>query len=403
MSMLFDSLTEKIVLEISRDRREPDWLLHGRLEALKALRSGGSLETSEFGDIDFRPQPAKSTPKEPFQEEILRRAQEDLEKQGIVFLGMEAALAGFPDLFKKYFGSAVSPANGAFAALNAAAWSGGGFVYVPKGVHAALPLQSDLRPNAGRPVPCERTLIVADEGSSVHYIEGCSASLSAPAALYAGVVELIALPGSHIRYTTLQNWPKTVFNRPTKRAIAYEDAHVEWIEVHVGSKETIKQSAIILAGARARGDIVSCALAGAGQRQDIGGKLIFAAPATRGSISVRAAAREGGSAVGRHAVTVDPRARDIQVRLRCDALLLDDRSHFSAYPADALGRLGAEVDESASVSDIGAETLFYLMSRGLGREQAVGLLAEGFFEPFARDLPLEYAVEFNRLLHLELL
>ena len=403
MSIPFDSLTEKLVLEISRGGREPDWLLHGRLEALKAFRRAVLEEGSaDFGAVDFRPRTAPSAAKEPFQEEILRKAQEDLEKQGIVFIGMEAARADFPDLFKKYFGSAVSPSHGAFAALNAAAWSGGSFVYVPKGVRAALPLQSDLRPNAGRPVPFERTLIVADEGSSVHYIEGCSAPVSAPSALYAGVVELIALPGSHIRYTTLQNWPKTVFNRPTKRAIAYEDAHVEWIDGNVGSKETVKQSAIVLAGARARGDIVSCALAGPGQTQDIGGELIFAAPATSGSIAIRAAAQKGGSAVGRHAVTLDPRARDIQVRLRCDALLLDGRSHFSAHPADAFDRTGAQVDESASVSDIGQETLFYLMSRGLSRAQAIALLAGGFFEAFARELPLEYAVEFNRLLQLEL-
>jgi len=197
-----------------------------------------------------------------------------------------------------------------FAALNAAAWAGGSFVYVPKGVHAVFPLQSDLRPNAGRPAPFERTLIVADEGSSVHYIEGCSAPISAPSTLYAGVVELIALPDSHIRYTTLQNWPKTVSSRPTKRAIAHEGAHVEWIDANVGSHRTVKHPAIVLAGARARGDIVSCALAGAGQGQEIGGELVFAAPETRGSISIRSAAREGGRVVGRQAVTVGPAARD---------------------------------------------------------------------------------------------
>lgn len=399
MSILFDSLTENLISEISRHGREPEWLLRGRLEALKCV---APAVTADFGDIDFRPRTGQSAAKEPFQEEILRKAQEDLEKQGIVFVGMEAALAGFPDLFKKYFGSAVSPAHGAFAALNAAAWSGGNFVYVPKGVHAAFPLQSDLRPNAGRPGPFERTLIIADEGSSVHYIEGCSAPIAAPGALYAGVVELIALPGSHIRHTTLQNWPKTVSSRPTKRAIAHEGAHVEWIDANVGSHRTVKHPAIVLAGARARGDIVSCALAGAGQGQEIGGELVFAAPETRGSISIRSAAREGGRVVGRQAVTVGPAARDVYVRLRCDALLLDGRSHFLAESAEGFDRMGAQVDESASVSDIGEETLFYLMSRGLDRRQAAALVAGGFFEPFARELPLEYAVEFNRLLQLEL-
>ncbi|MDE2292294.1 MAG: Fe-S cluster assembly protein SufB, partial [Elusimicrobia bacterium] len=335
-------------------------------------------------------------------EVVYHSIRKDLEKQGVIFLGMDDAVKQHPDIVQKYFGRVIPIADNKFAALNSAVWSGGSFIYVPKGAKVELPLQAYFRINAARAGQFERTLIIADEGSTVHYIEGCTAPTYSENALHSAVVELIAKKGAHIRYTTIQNWADNVYNLVTKRAMAHEDALVEWVDGNIGSKLTMKFPAVYLVGPRARADIISVAFAGKNQHQDTGGKLVFAAPDTSGTILSKSVSRDGGRASYRGLVKAYPNATNAKVNVRCDALLLDGQSRSDTYPTMEVDGRRVQVGHEASVSKIGDEQLFYLMSRGLSESEAVSMIVNGFFEAFTKELPLEYAVELNRLIQLNM-
>jgi Fe-S cluster assembly protein SufB len=335
-------------------------------------------------------------------EVVYHSIQEDLKRQGVIFLGMDDGLKQYPELVRRYFGTVIPPLDNKFAALNSAVWSGGSFIYVPKGVKVSIPLQAYFRINAENMGQFERTLIIADEGSSVHYIEGCTAPIYASDSLHAAVVELVALPHAHIRYTTIQNWSKNVYNLVTKRAVAYENALVEWLDGNLGSKLTMKYPAVYLVGPKARGEVVSIAFAGQGQHQDAGAKMVHAAPETSSTILSKSIAKDGGRTSYRGLVKVYPQAEKVKVSVRCDALLLDDRSRTDTYPTMEIDAKNVQVGHEATVSKVGEEQLFYLMSRGLKEQEATTLIVNGFFEAFAKELPLEYAVELNRLIQLEM-
>ena len=335
-------------------------------------------------------------------EAVYHQVHAELTKQGVIFMDMDTGLRECPDLVREHFATVIPPEDNKFAALNSAVWSGGSFIYVPKGAKITMPLQAYFRINAERAGQFERTLIIADEGSSVHYIEGCTAPSYATNALHSAVVELIARKGAHIRYTTIQNWSNNVFNLVTKRAMAHEDSFVEWVDGNIGSKLTMKFPAVYLVGKGARADILSCAFAGKGQHQDTGGKLVFAAPHTSGNILSKSISKDGGRASYRGLVKVHPQAHDAKVNVRCDALLLDERSRSDTYPTMEIDGKRAQVGHEASVSKIGEEQLFYLMSRGLKEPDAMAMVVNGFFEAFTKELPLEYSVELNRLIQLEM-
>jgi len=296
----------------------------------------------------------------------------------------------------------IPPADNKFAALNSAVWSGGSFIYVPPGVHVEIPLQAYFRINAENMGQFERTLIIADEGSRVHYIEGCTAPIYSTDSLHSAVVELVALKGAHIRYTTVQNWSKNVYNLVTKRAVAYEDATVEWVDGNLGSKLTMKYPSVYMVGKGARGDILSVAFAGPGQHQDAGAKVVHAAPYTTSTVVSKSISKGGGRTTYRGLVQVDEGAVGVKCNVRCDALLLDEYSRSDTYPTMNVKEDDVRIEHEATVSKVGEEQLFYLMSRGLSEQEATTMIINGFFEPFAKELPLEYAVELNRLIALEM-
>ena len=326
----------------------------------------------------------------------------EIEKLGVVFLDMDSGLREYPEIVKKYFATVIPPNDNKFASLNSAMWSGGSFIYVPKGVHVKIPLQAYFRINVQDMGQFERTLIIADEGSSVHYIEGCTAPTYSSDSLHSAVVELIALKGAHIRYTTIQNWSKNVLNLVTKRAVAHEDALVEWVDGNLGSRLTMKYPAIHLVGPRARGEVLSIAFAGAGQHQDAGAKIIHAAPDTTSTITSKSISKDGGRSSYRGLVKVHPGAHGAKVNVRCDALLLDATSRSDTYPTMEIGCDDAAIGHEATVSKVGDDQLFYLRSRGLSEEEAMLMIVNGFIEPFVKELPMEYAVELNRLIQLEM-
>jgi Fe-S cluster assembly protein SufB len=335
-------------------------------------------------------------------EVVYHSVQAELTKQGVLFMDMDSGLRDHEDIVKKYFNTVIPMADNKFAALNSAVWSGGSFVYVPKGVHVTIPLQAYFRINSDNMGQFERTLIIADEGSSVHYIEGCTAPTYSNSALHSAVVELIAMKDAKIRYTTIQNWSKNVYNLVTKRAFAYEGARVEWIDGNLGSKLTVKYPAIYLMGERASGEVLSIAMASSGQHQDAGARIVAKASNTSATVTSKSISKNGGRTSYRGLVSVDKGCKNVHVNTVCDALLMDEDSRSDTYPTMRVDEKDVNIGHEATVSKIGAEQLFYLTSRGIDADQARLMIVNGFIEPFTKELPLEYAVELNRLMQLEM-
>jgi Fe-S cluster assembly protein SufB len=335
-------------------------------------------------------------------ESVYHQVNEQLAKQGVIFMDMDTALREHEELVREYFATVIPPNDNKLAALNSAVWSGGSFVYVPPGVHVEMPLQAYFRINTESMGQFERTLIIADEGSYVHYVEGCTAPTYSASSLHSAVVELIAKPGARIRYTTVQNWSTNVFNLVTKRAVAYEDATVEWVDCNLGSKLTMKFPSVYLLGERAHGEILSIAFAGAGQHQDAGGKIVHGAPNTTSNIFAKSISKDGGRGSYRGLLEVAKGAHGSKSKVVCDALLLDDHSRSDTYPTIRIGEDDVNVAHEATVSKVGEDQLFYLMSHGISEEEAGKLIVNGFIEPITKELPMEYAVEMNRLIELQM-
>ncbi|MBD2101856.1 Fe-S cluster assembly protein SufB [Leptolyngbya sp. FACHB-261] len=433
-------LNEEVVRAISARKQEPEWMLEFRLKSYRLfadmpmLNWGGELSGLDFDEIYYYMQPstkeARSWEDVPDSvrrtfdrlgipeaeraslagvgaqydsEMVYHNLQQDLVDQGIIFKGMDAGLREHEDIVRKYIGSIIPPSDNKFAALNSAVWSGGSFIYVPKGVHVDIPLQTYFRINADKAGQFERTLIIADEGAYVHYIEGCTAPVYAADALHSAVVELVALPGARIRYSTVQNWSKNVYNLVTKRAYAYENATVEWIDGNMGSKLTMKYPAVWLMGEGAHGEVLSLAYASEDQHQDTGAKMVHVAPNTTSRIVSKSISRGSQSRTSyRGLVKVTPEATNARSTVQCDALLLDSESRSDTYPYMEIDNVTANIGHEASVSKISEEKLFYLTSRGLTEEEAMRMVVAGFIEPITRELPMEYAVEMNRLIELEM-
>ena len=434
-------LTRDIVERISDMKKEPAWMREFRLSSLdifnkKPMPTWGN--TQALGDIQFDnihyymkptdkqgrtweevPEGIKNTfdrlgiPEAErkflagvtaqYESEVVYHSiRKDLEKLGVLFLSMDDGLKLHPEIVKKYFGTIIPPADNKFAALNSAVWSGGSFIYVPKGVNVPIPLQAYFRINSENMGQFERTLIIADEGSFVHYIEGCTAPTYSSDSLHSAVVELIALPGAKIRYTTIQNWSKNVYNLVTKRAVAHANATVEWIDGNLGSKLTMKYPAVYLVGEGARGEILSVAFSGKDQHQDAGAKIVHAAPHTTSVVTSKSISKDGGRSSYRGLIKVHKGAVGCKSNVRCDALIMDEASRSDTYPTMEIDEEDTSIGHEASVSKIGEEQLFYLQSRGLSEAEATLMIVNGFFEPFVKELPMEYAVELNRLIELEM-
>ena len=436
-------IDHELVKEISLMKGEPEWMTKFRLRALdhflaKPLPAWADLELLEqiqFDAIYYYLKPTQDKKKgdtwEDVPEEIKKTfdrlgipeaerkflagvsaqyesesvyhsMHEDLTRQGVIFLDMDTALKEQPELVKQYFATVIPPADNKFAALNSAVWSGGSFIYVPKGVSVEMPLQAYFRINAERMGQFERTLIITDEGASVHYIEGCTAPTYSSNSLHSAVVELIAKPHSKLRYTTIQNWSKNIYNLVTKRGVAYEDATVQWLDGNLGSKLTMKFPGVYMMGRGAHGEVLSVAFAGSGQHQDAGAKMIHAAPDTSSVITSKSISKGGGRSSYRGLVKVYRGAEHSKSTVRCDALLLDEASRSDTYPTMEIDEQKVSIGHEASVSKIGEEQLFYLRSRGLSEQEAMTMIVNGFIEPFVKELPMEYAVELNRLVQLEM-
>jgi len=432
-------LTRATVEEISRFKDEPDWMLQFRLRSYdhfvqRAMPSwADGLDKIDFDKIIYYRKPSEREEKswddvpeqikQTFEklgipeaerkflagvgaqydsEVVYHNVREELSRIGVVFMGTDQALKEYPEIFRKHFGTVVPPEDNKFAALNSAVWSGGSFVYVPKGVEVPLPLQAYFRINGENTGQFERTLIVVDEGAKVHYIEGCTAPIYATDSLHAAVVEVVALPGSKVRYTTIQNWSNDVYNLVTKRAHAYERSTVEWIDANTGSRQTVKFPAIYLRGEGATADVISVAVAGRGQHQDTGAKAIHLAPNTRSRIVSKSVSKDGGRATYRGQLKVSPGATNAVASVRCDALMLDDESRSDTYPYIDIQEDDTTMTHEATVGKISADQVFYLMSRGLTENEAQNLIVQGFLEIFTKELPMEYAIEFNRLVKLEM-
>lgn len=327
---------------------------------------------------------------------------EEFEKEGIIFTDIDSALQEYTDLFRQYFGKLVPPRDNKLAALNSAVWSGGTFIYIPKGVHVEIPLQLYLRINNENTGQFERTLIIVDEGASMHYVEGCTAPAYTTNSLHAAVVEVFALEGAHIRYTTIQNWSDNVYNLVTKRATAKKNATVEWIDGNLGSKTTMKYPAIYLDGQGATGTMLTIAFANAGQDQDTGAKMIHNAPYTKSSIISKSLAKGGGKVDYRGQVTFKENSQKSLSHIECDTILMDDLSASDTIPFNEIHNSSVSLEHEAKVSKISEDQLFYLMSRGLTESEATEKIVMGFIEPFAKELPMEYAVELNRLISFEM-
>lgn len=432
-------LNEKIIREISKQKNEPSWMLDIRLKALEAFSElpmpnfGGDLSDINFNDITYYlssggkessswkevPKSIKNTfeklgipeAERKFlagtgaqyeSEMIYHNLKKQWEALGVIFLNMSEAPRKYPELVKKYFGSLVPLNDNKFAALNTAAWSGGSFIYIPKGVKVGMPLQTYFRINSPGMGQFERTLIIADKGSQLHYIEGCTAPMYSKYSLHAAVVEVIALKNARVRYTTIQNWSKNVYNLVTKRAIAEENATIEWVDGNLGSKITMKYPAIILKGEKSSADILTIAFANGKQYQDTGAKVIHLAPNTASKIVSKSISRDGGRTSYRGLVKMAREAINSKTRVECDALLLDQKSRSDTYPKMDIKTNRVTVEHEATVSKISEEKLYYLQSRGLSPLEASRLIVAGFLEIFAKELPLEYAVELNRLIALQM-
>ncbi len=335
-------------------------------------------------------------------EVVYHQVRKDLEEQGVIFMDMDSGLREHEDLVRKYWATVIPPNDNKLAALNSAVWSGGSFVYVPEGVHVEMPLQAYFRINTENMGQFERTLIIAEPGSYVHYVEGCTAPTYSSSSLHSAVVELIAHPGARIRYTTVQNWSTNVFNLVTKRAVAYEDATVEWVDCNLGSRLTTKYPSVYLLGERAHGEILSIAFAGKGQHQDAGGKIIHGAPNTTSNIFAKSISKDGGRSSYRGLLEIAKGAHGARSKVVCDALLLDEHSRSDTYPTIRISEDDVNVGHEATVSKVGEDQLFYLMSRGIPEDEASKLIVNGFIEPITKELPMEYAVEMNRLIELQM-
>jgi Fe-S cluster assembly protein SufB len=335
-------------------------------------------------------------------EVVYHKTKKELEDRGIIFTDMDTALREHEDLVKQYFGTIIPPADNKFSALNSAVWSGGSFIYVPPNTEVEIPLQAYFRINQENMGQFERTMIIVDEGSWVHYVEGCSAPIYTSDSLHSAVVEIVVKKGGRARYTTIQNWSNNVYNLVTKRAAAYEDAIMEWVDGNLGSKVTMKYPSIYLLGERARGEVLSIAYAGAGQHQDAGGKVIHGAPNTQSSITSKSISKDGGRGGYRGLVRIEEGATHAKSHVICDALILDEKSRSDTYPYIEIEEESASVSHEASVSKVSDEQLFYLMSRGLSETEAMQMIVRGFIEPIVKELPLEYAVELSRLVELQM-
>ncbi|MEM9710741.1 MAG: Fe-S cluster assembly protein SufB [Actinomycetota bacterium] len=432
-------LNEDIIREMSWMKGEPDWMLDFRLRSYRLFQRkpmpnwGGDMSEIFFDNIFYYIKPTEGqvdaweelpeSVKQTYEklgipeaerkylagvtaqyesEVVYHKNREDLEAQGVLFTDMDTAVKEHPEIVKQHFGSIIPPGDNKFSALNSAVWSGGSFIYVPPGVEVEMPLQAYFRINAENMGQFERTLIIADEGATVHYIEGCSAPVYTSDSLHSAVVELIAKPGARITYTTIQNWSSNVFNLVTKRAAAYEDAHVEWIDGNIGSRLTMKYPAVYLMGEGASGEVLSVAYAGPDQHQDTGAKMVHAAPNTTSKIVSKSISKDGGRTSYRGLVRVEDGATGAKSHVVCDALLLDEESRTDTYPYQEIGERDAQIGHEATVSKVADDQLFYLMSRGLTEEQAMGMVVNGFIEPVTRTLPMEYAVEWSRLIELQM-
>ena len=439
MFQMRKGINERIVAEISELKREPEWMRAFRLRALEIFERmplpswGADLSGLNVHDIHFytkilTPQgrtwdDVPDAIRETFDtlgipqaertllagvgaqyesEVIYKKLKKQWADRGVLFLDTDSALREQPELFKKYFSTIIPAHDNKFAALNSAVWSGGSFVYVPSGVHIDMPLQAYFRINAQSMGQFERTLIIAEPGSSVHYVEGCSAPVYQRSSLHSAVVELIALPGSHIRYTTIQNWSSNVYNLVTKRAIAHENARVEWVDGNFGSKVTMKYPCVLLKGRGSSAQIISIAVAGKGQHQDAGGKVIHLAPDTKSSIISKSITKEGGRATYRGLLKVTKSALRAHARVQCDALMLDRDARSDTYPTVEVHAPSADVGHEASVSKVGEAQLLYLQSRGISAQAARAMIVNGFIDVFVKELPMEYAIEINRLISMHM-
>ena len=433
-------LNEDVVRDISSKKNEPKWMLDLRLKSLELFyrkpmpNFGADLSGIDFDNIKYfvrstekqatsweeLPEDIKNTydrlgiPEAEKQrliagvaaqyesEVVYHKIREDLEEQGVLFLDTDTGLREHEDVFKQYFGSVIPAGDNKFAALNTAVWSGGSFIYVPKNVHVEIPLQAYFRINTENMGQFERTLIIVDEGAYVHYVEGCTAPIYSSDSLHSAVVEIIVKDNARCRYTTIQNWSNNVYNLVTKRATAARGATMEWIDGNIGSKVTMKYPAVWLMGEHAKGETLSVAFAGPGQHQDAGAKMVHAAPNTSSSIVSKSVARAGGRSSYRGLVQIDEGAYGSKSTVRCDALLVDDISRSDTYPYVDVREEDVSMGHEATVSKVSDDQLFYLMTRGMAEDEAMAMIVRGFVEPIARELPMEYALELNRLIELQM-
>ncbi|MDN5858359.1 MAG: Fe-S cluster assembly protein SufB [Pseudonocardia sp.] len=433
-------LSSDVVADISALKNEPQWMLDFRLKALDIFerkpmpRWGADLSGIDFDNIKYF---VRSTEKQAtswedlpadikntydklgipeaekarlvagvaaqYESEVVyHQIREDLEAQGVIFLDTDTGLREHPELFKEYFGSVIPSGDNKFSALNSAVWSGGSFIYVPPGVRVDIPLQAYFRINTENMGQFERTLIIVDEGAYVHYVEGCTAPIYKSDSLHSAVVEIVVKKGGRCRYTTIQNWSNNVYNLVTKRAKAEEGATMEWVDGNLGSKVTMKYPAVWLMGEHAKGEVLSIAFAGEGQHQDAGAKILHLAPHTSSTIISKSVARGGGRTSYRGLIQVNPRAHHSRSTVKCDALLVDQISRSDTYPYVDIRNDDVTMGHEATVSKVSDDQLFYLMSRGLTEDEAMAMVVRGFVEPIARELPMEYALELNRLIELQM-
>ncbi len=432
-------LDRGVVESISGHKSEPEWMRAFRLRALLMFEKkllppwGADLSTINFDDIFYYIKPTmgnvsswEDLPKDikdtydkigipeaekkflsgvsaQYESEVVYKSvQSMLTKKGVIFLDMDSGLREYPEIVKQYFGTVIPPGDNKFSALNSSVWSGGSFVYIPAGVHVDLPLQAYFRINAANMGQFERTLIIAEEGSYVHYVEGCTAPIYTTDSLHSAVVEIIVKKGARVRYTTIQNWSTNVYNLVTKRARVEEEGVMEWVDGNLGSKITMKYPSIYLMGKKARGEVLSIAYAGPGQHQDAGGKAVHVASETTSQIISKSISRGGGRTSYRGLIQVNKGATKVKSKVVCDALLLDEDSRSDTYPTMKIDEQEVTIEHEATVSKIGDEQMFYLQSRGIDKGQAQSMIVNGFIEPIVKELPLEYAVEMNRLIQLQM-
>lgn len=441
-------LTREIVEEISRIKEEPEWMLQFRLKALEQFYKmpmpssvnsqwfsllPGKLDDLNFDEITYYVKPSErqgrtweEVPEEikntfdklgipeaeqkflagvsaQYESEVVyHNMQKDLEEQGVIFCDTDTALKEYPELFKKYFGTVVPPTDNKFAALNSAVWSGGSFIYIPKGVKCEVPLQAYFRINSENMGQFERTLIIADEESFVHYVEGCTAPIYSTDSLHSAVVEIIVKDHARCRYTTIQNWSPNVYNLVTKRAVAERGGHMEWVDGNIGSKLTMKYPAVVMKGEGAKADVLSIAVAGKDQHQDAGAKVVALAPNCTSTIISKSISKQGGKVTYRGLTSFGRNSEGSKANVKCDTLILDDQSTSDTIPYNEIKNDNITLEHEATVSKVSEDQLFYLMSRGLSEDEATQMIIMGFIEPFTKELPMEYAVEMNRLIKLEM-